>query len=306
MKKIVITGATSMIGMALVEALLTEKLHIYTVVRKTNERLESLSKEGKLTVILSAMEDYGHISEKIHDTVDMAVLMAWNGTRGENRNKADIQAANYRCNIAILPELVKMGCKKIVSAGSQAEYGPWNLKRKLSEQDIPNPNTEYGKQKLAFYEYASKFAMENGLRIIEPRFFSLYGPNDFEGTLIMSMLRNMQKNEPCKMTQCIQSWDYLYIDDAISALKKLVLGDYHSGIYNFGSGENHSLRYYVEIMYRETGSNSELLFGAVPYPATGMVNINPDVSKLFAIGWKPQISFEEGIRKILSQREFTE
>lgn len=295
-----------MIGMALTKALVSKGHHVYAVLRKTNVQLNELNLEGKISIIHSDMSEYSNISTKICDKIDVAILMAWNGTRGSDRDNVSMQMGNYHANISILPELVKLGCHKIISAGSQAEYGPWNLERKISEKDIPNPNTEYGKQKLAFYEFASEFSEKNEITMIEPRFFSLYGPDDFGGTLIMSMLDNMRENKPCLMTQCIQRWDYLYIDDAISALTKLILEDYPSGVYNFGSGESHNLKHYIEIMYQETGSKSELMYGAIPYPITGMVNVNPDVTKLIGIGWRPTISFEEGIRRILHKKNACE
>lgn len=57
---------------------------------------------------------------------------------------------------------------------------------------------------------------------MEPRFFSLYGPYDFEGTLVMSTLKKLMGNEPCDLTKCIQQWDFLYIDDAIEALRLFI------------------------------------------------------------------------------------
>ena len=49
--------------------------------------------------------------------------------------------------------------------------------------------------KLKFYEYAKSYCREHNCCLIEPRFFSLYGPGDFSGTLIMSTLNKMMKNE---------------------------------------------------------------------------------------------------------------
>ena len=36
-------------------------------------------------------------------------------------------------------------------------------------------------------------------------------------------------------------------------------------------------------------------------PETGMVSINPSVEKLKKTGWKPQVSFEDGIQRIIDQ-----
>ena len=48
-----------------------------------------------------------------------------------------------------------------------------------------------------------------------------------------------------------------------------------------------------------TKSNSKLNFGVIPHNDSGKYGINPDVTKLLATGWKPEVSFESGIRDIL-------
>jgi nucleoside-diphosphate-sugar epimerase len=107
-------------------------------------------------------------------------------------------------------------------------------------------------------------------------------------------------NLPCELTECRQLWDFLYVDDAIDALYRLICKDKACGVYNFGSGISKELREYVMTMYRLTGSRSELRFGAVPYPKTGIVHTNPDVGRLLReTSWSPTVSFEEGIERLI-------
>ena len=194
--------------------------------------------------------------------------------------------------------MISKGCTKFLTAGSQAEYGLWTKSEKLTEEEIPHPNTQYGVYKLKFYEYAKEYCRSRGCKLIEPRFFSLYGPKDYEGTLVISTLNKMLENKPCELTECIQLWDFLYIDDAIDGLVKLVEDDVPESIYNFGSGYSAPLKEFVEEMKEITNSDSELRYGVIPYPATGIVNVNPDVSKLINCGWIPKIEFQEGIKRI--------
>ena len=92
------------------------------------------------------MEDYGTLSERIKGKVDAAVLLAWNGIRGQARMDAAIQQQNETCYAQLLPELEKLGCHTIMTAGSQAEYGPWYSEQAQSEEAPTCPNTEYGKK----------------------------------------------------------------------------------------------------------------------------------------------------------------
>ena len=52
-----------------------------------------------------------------------------------------------------------------------------------------------------------------------------------------------------------------------------------------------------------TKSDSELRYGAINYPSTGIVNVNPDVRKLVGIGWRNRTSFRLGIMKIICNSE---
>ena len=301
--KILIVGATSMIGAALTERLLNNEHQVIAVMRPQSSKRQELEKLPIIKSVFCNMEDYGTLSERIDGKVDAAVLLAWSGIRGQARMDAAIQRQNEVYNTSLLPQLCKLGCQTIMTAGSQAEYGPWSSEQAQSEDSPTCPNTEYGKSKLRFYHTAHAFCQSQGISLIEPRIFSAYGPNDNENTLIMSLMRLMLKNEPCSMTSCVQMWDYVYIDDVVTGLVKLLTEDHPEGVYNFGSGDCRPLKEYVEEMYRITGSSSVLHYGAVPYPATGIVNIHPDISKLRSIGWTPAVTFAEGFQRIIKEKE---
>lgn len=298
--RFLITGATSMIGLALEKELLERGHEIVAVARRESDELKALARQGCVQTILCEMCDYKSLSSFVAEPVDVAVLLAWNGTRGQARNDVELHRQNTEYNLSLLPELFKLKCKKVITAGSQAEYGPHS--ERITENSECRPNTEYGKAKLAFYKKAEELCAEHGVICIEPRFFSLYGPNDYKDTLVSSTLRKMIAEEECQLTQGVQMWDYLYIDDACDALATLCeRKDIPCGVYNFGSGDVRTLKDYILEMNEITGGNGILSFGAIPYPSTGMVSLWPDVSKLKeAINWTPKVKFGEGIKSILN------
>lgn len=298
-KKVIITGATSFIGRHLVKALLDKNWTIYAVVRKeSREKLSGLS--HKIIIVELDMNEYRMLSVRVGKPCEAYISLAWNGTRGQERLDAVKQEQNYIYSMDGLYEAIKLGCKTVISAGSQAEYGLMSGNTKVSEEMVCHPNTEYGKWKLRYYEEAYQFCEKRGVKFKEPRFFSLYGEDDYENTLILSTLRHMLNHEPCGLTKCIQMWDFLYIDDAVDGLLKLIEGRGSAGAYNFGSGDIRILKDFVMEMYQITGSRSKLLFGAIPYPDTGMVSIKPDIAKMQReTGWSAKTTFEAGIRKIM-------
>ena len=94
------------------------------------------------------------------------------------------------------------------------------------------------------------------------------------------------------MTACTQLWNFMYIDDAGRALADLAeyagnLTD-HGCVYNLGGpmDETGPLRGFVETVYELCGRQGSMI---------------PDIRKMErVVGWKPQVYFEEGMKRILA------
>ncbi|AXL22085.1 NAD-dependent epimerase/dehydratase family protein [Megasphaera stantonii] len=299
MKKIAIIGATSFIGRNLIEPLVKDDWDVVAVVRTNSVKRGYLERFSNIKILECDMSEYDKLGNLL-GPVDCSIYLTWDGTRGQERSNYELQLKNYTQGMLAIQSIIENGCKKILTAGSQAEYGPWFQSRNLCEFDKENPNTEYGKFKLKFYKDIKSLCDNHKVKLIEPRFFSLYGPDDYEGTMIISILKKMLHNEPCDLTECKQIWDFLYITDAINGLMLLINKNIESGVYNFGFGEGYPLKYYIEKMYSITKSKSILNYGTIPYPITGMVNVNPCIDKLKSVGWTPKISFTEGINRIVN------
>lgn len=298
MKHILISGATSFIGLKLTDYLLSLGHYVTGVVRKHSDKVGILPKSDLLRVVELNLENYSKLGQAVDGPVDCYIHLTWNGTRGVTRDDAEQQKCNYQYSMAAVRSIIESGCGKIISAGSQAEYGI--CVDMVTEEHTCQPVTQYGKWKLRFYQEASALCLNAGIPMIEPRFFSLYGPGDFENTMIISILKKMLAGEPCDLTRGIQMWDFLHIVDAVAAVAALIEQDVPAGVYNFGSEDTRILRDFIVDMKRCTHSKSVLNFGAIPYPETGMVSIQPNSTKLREVtGWKPRISFEQGIYEIV-------
>ena len=291
--RICITGASSFIGLPLMKRAVSLGWEVIAVIRPGNKMKSSISALKNTKIIERNLENYNELGSLIGE-VDCAVLLAWNGTRGTTRDDEKLQKLNYLFNLQAVKSLVNNGCRRILTAGSQAEYGIAN--ELISETTECRPNTAYGKYKLKFYNEALIYCKEHKVSFKEPRFFSLYGSGDYENSLIMSSIRKMQNNQLCQYTEAMQNWDYLYIEDAIDALVELCVKDCSDGPYNFGSGDIRKLKSYIEEMKTILHSNSVVEYGVIPYGPAGAVSIQPDISKLKEeISWCPKTSFKDGI-----------
>lgn len=298
MIKYIITGATSFIGINFIKELIKEDNYIYAIIRPESEKKCLLPISDKIKIVELDMCKYNTIHTLIPEPCDIYCSFAWNGTRGSDRDNSKLQELNLIHSLEALTSVLKLKIKKVISAGSQAEYGLCT--NKTDENHIENPITEYGKSKLKFYKQACEICKKQNISFKEPRFFSLYGKGDFDGTMIISILKKMLKNESCDLTECTQIWDFMHIKDAVKALMLLCTKDCVDGVYNFGSGYARELKYFIDCMHELSQSKSILNFGEIPYPSTGIVNVYPDIQKLQTeLNFNPNISFDQGILEII-------
>lgn len=302
MKYAMVTGATSFIGVHLIQELQRNHYYVYAVVRPNSENLGRLKPSATLTILEKQIEDYESLSEMINHPVDMFYHLAWDGTRIPQRDNQEKQQANFECAVKAMEVANKLRCKVFVGPGSQAEYG--KCSEKIDESHPTVPNTEYGKAKLKTCETLGEMAKRNGMRFVWTRLFSVYGIYDYPKTLVMSALDKMMVNEPVLLTACQQFWDYVHVQDVVTAMYLLGINENCLGVYNIASGETKILRSFVEEMKSILHSRSELNFGAIPYGCEGVVSFEPIIQKLVNnTGWRPKVSFEQGIREILKSKQ---
>lgn len=289
---ILITGASCFIGKPLTEKLLEQGNKVYAVVRNPGK---ITTRDKNLHIIRCDMSGYSDLPELISEKVDIFYHLAWNGTRGADRFNEEMQQENTVSSLKAIQAAHKLGAHTFVGMGSQAEYG--DCSGMITEDHPTIPTTAYGKEKLRVCIEGRQLADRLGIKFLWPRLFSSYGVGDFEGTLVISSLKKMLKNEPVHLSACTQMWDFINVHDVVNALVQLPVAE--SGIYNFASGEHRVLREYVEEMKTIAGSSSELQYGA--NTSAAVVSFMPVCSKLKkATGWKPEVSFEAGINEIIN------
>ena len=284
--KVIITGASSFIGKALVRALHTQGHDITAVLRPTSDTAALPPIGERFHSLALSMADY----QMITGQYDAFIHLAWAGIRGPERMDAQLQASNVHYSLSTLDAAVRTGCKQYMFAGSQAEYSVPAASKGAA------PVTDYGSGKLAFLARASDFCASHGLRLTVPRLFSVYGENDYAGSLVISTLKRMLANEDCPLTACEQLWDFLYVSDAADAMVSLLFHSGAQGVYDIGYGALKPLKEYILEMAAVTRSQSRLLFGAIPAKHITAIPRRPDIEAIRrATGWQPKTPFREGI-----------
>lgn len=305
--RVAITGATSFLGRHLVRQFVEAGHRVFAIARHDCEAFHTDGVE----LVECGMEDYGHLHGKIR-CCDVLVNLAWGGTGHSGRDLTDVQERNVEYALDAIRSAHRMGCRLFVEAGSQAEYG---ICHGLTGEESPcAPFSEYGKAKLRIKEEGAALCAALGMGSLHLRIFSLFGEDDHPWTLVMSSLDRMLRGEDVPLSECLQSWNFMYVGDAAECIVRLCGSCLTEGpsskgttaheVYNIAAAESRPLRDYVERMRVLSDSRSRLLYGAVR-PGR-VVSLFPDVTRLAdRIGGIPCEPFDDVILRIIETKRQT-
>ncbi len=303
MKTAVITGATGAIGRALISVCIEAGYEVLAVVHRNSQRASGLNKIDHCQVLRLDLSEYDKAMEEMKkqnitpEGCELFFHLAWMAPFGKDREKLPLQLENVKASLAAVRFAKALGCSTFVGAGSQAEYG--RAGGKLSPDTPVFPETGYGVAKLCAGQMTKLACEQTGLKHMWTRILSVYGPHDGKQSLISVAINDMMKNKETSFSPCNQMWDYIYSVDAARALLFAARKGDHGCVYVIGSGEAHPLKEYIQEIAAVTGYKKEIGFGKRPYNDKQVMYLQADVTKLQELGFKPQVSFEEGIRSII-------
>lgn len=297
MNKAIITGATGMIGVALINLLLKEDYEIIAIVRPNSKKLINIPKNDKISIIECDLSNLKSLFGKFTGC-DLFFHFGWIGTTGNSRDNTYLQMKNIEYTLDAVHLAKNSGCHTFVGAGSQAEYGLTD--EKLSPSTPTNPITGYGIAKYSAGKLSKLLAAQLGLKYCWGRVLSVYGPGD-NNSMIMSCIKSIFNNEPFNTTNGDQLWDYLYCDDCADAFLKIAKKGIDGKVYTIGSGMVKPLKKYIQTIRDLINPNFKIGFGEIDYYPNQVMYLCADISELTKdTEFKPKTNFEKGIQNIIN------
>lgn len=297
--KAIVTGATGFLGTALCEELLQNGCDVAAVVRPGSARMERLQALRQHSVRLQIVECTLEQLLKLQQTVgeaDVFYHLAWNGSSGGERNDFAIQYSNIKYTGDAVRAAKACGCRRFVGAGSQAEYGVVQGTAK-EDETVPKPFMMYGAAKTAAYQMGRVLAEQEGIEFVWPRIYSVYGVGENPGTLVNYVIKTLQNGGTPELSACENRWNFMYITDCVRALVLLGTCAEAEGIYHIASEDTRVLREFVEEIRDITAPLGHLQFGAKKSDPQKTFWLEPDVSKLKALGFSCRVGWKEGIER---------
>ena len=176
----------------------------------------------------------------------------------------------------------------------------------------PQPETYWGNVNpigpRGVYDEAKRYAealtmayhRQQGVDTCIVRIFNTYGPRmrPHDGRAIPTFVRQALANEPLTVFgDGSQTRSFCYVDDLVRGLKALAQSGEHLPV-NIGNPTEHTLLELAQKIVEATASTSEIVFEALPVDDPKVRQ--PDITRARQLlGWEPQVSLEDGLRRIL-------
>ena len=292
MKRLILTGATGMIGSAIIREALKQDYDVTCLVRAGSARVANIPQDEHVHIVNCDVSGYKTL--ELDGSFDIFMHLAWNKTSVGGRDDVDCQLKNVEYTLDAVRLAKRCGCSVFIGAGSQAEYGVQSVP--LTPGLPVNPESGYGIAKYAAGKFAAMLCSQLSIRFNWMRILSVYGPNDGENTLISYCIRELKAGRSPELTKCGQIWDYLHCDDAARAFLAVAERGIDGKFYPLGSGKGRKLSEYVTALQRELAPAVQVKFGVKDYYPHQPMYLVADVSELEKdTGWKPEIDFECGL-----------
>ena len=330
MEKILITGATGFIGGFIVDEALNRNMEVWVAVRKSSSR-QWLTDE-RINFIELNLSSQSDLEKQLADMSFDYIVHAAGVTK--SLNVEDFYRINTEGTKNLVRALLalKMPIKKFVFVSSLSVYGPVREEQpytEILESDTPQPNTAYGKSKLAAEEFLRTTLLEthnaeSSIPYVILRPTGVYGPRERDYFLMAKSIKN---HTDFAVGYKPQDITFVYVTDVVQAIFLAIESDISGRSYFLSDGEVYRSSTFSDLIRKELGNpwwiritaplwvlRLVTFFGEHISHITGKISalnndkynimkqrnwrcdITPAIEEL---GYRPQVKLKEGVRRAI-------
>lgn len=293
MEYVIVTGANGFIGKTLVNALLEKGYHVVALDIRYDD---VLANDSRVTCVNVMNREVAALADEIpHQEYRCFFHLAWAGTSGPARADYEVQLNNVKLACDYIKMCSEIGCKRVVYASSINEMETYEY---LQSDDIePTGGYIYGTGKLAAHLMGETVAKLNGIEFIPVIITNIYGVGEKSARMIYTSINKLIHKEHCSFTSGYQTYDFIYITDAINSIISVAEKGKAFNRYYIGSGEPKPLREFLLEMRDIVDPEAELGLGDIPFKGVDISYDQFDLKKVERdTGYQNEVSFAEGIR----------
>ncbi len=309
-QRYLVTGGAGFIGSHVTDRLLGLG-HEVTVIDNfctgKRENLAAVLEEGgydaaRLRVVEGSITDPSAVAEAFEGVSGCVHLAALPSVVRSVEAPVESHESNVTGGIQIL-DAARRAKVRVVYAGSSSAYGDQDAQFK-HEELRESPLSPYAATKLAVELYARAFGQVYDASIVVTRFFNVFGPRQvpdspYSGVIAAFCFAILQGRSPRIDGDGEQSRDFTYVGDvARGVCDALLAKDLPSGCHtvNLACGGNHTINDLLRILNDCAGTSIRAEHG--PSRTGDVRHSQADIARIRElIGFEPQVSFEEGLRR---------
>lgn len=300
--KIFVAGHRGMVGSAIVRHL--EKLGYRNIITRRSSEVDLRNQQQVFSFFEQEKPDY----------VFMAAARV-GGIYANNTYRAEFLYDNLMIESNIIHASYLNKIKKLLFLGSSCIYprtAPQPLKESyLLTGVLEYTNEPYAIAKIAGIKLCENYRLQYGCNFISVMPTNLYGPNDNydlnKSHVLPALLRKIHTAK-LKNIPTVEVWgsgsplrEFLHVDDLAEACLFLMENYSESELVNIGTGTDISIKDLALLIMKIADYKGEIKFDSSKPDGTPRKLM--DVAKLTALGWKPKITLEEGIRMVYKDVE---
>jgi CDP-paratose synthetase len=290
--KVLLTGATGFLGTQLLADFLRRNYQVIITKRNSTDLSPLYKRFGKLDSWNIDGDGLASIF-LVHPDIDAIVHASVDYGRDDSRPTATFWA-NEAFPIRLLELAIQYDVGLFVNIdtffnANKVEYAYLSA---------------YTLSKRHFQEWGLLCATAARINFVNLRLFHLYGPGDGPHKFVPTMIKRCLAGEEIDMTDGEQKRDFIHIEDAISAIGKVLEAelDRRYGYCHFDVGTGTSLRIkdFMEMVQRICNSGAKLNFGTLPTSKGEILDSRADTKALRTLGWEARVGIEAGIQSVIN------
>ena len=300
MKNVIVTGANSFIGCALLEELSKYHIPVWAVVRNHDSNINNIKTIPGVKIVYCQMENIGNIVNLINDhTVDTCFHLAWEGSSGNKRADYSLQLRNVQYALDTIHAMKELGVKRFIGIGTLAEKDVMNFITEDGAQ--PSDVSTYGIAKIATHYMTKTQCTKAGIAYIWCCLSNTYGIGNTTNNFVNMACKKMLNGERAAFTAGEQPYDFIYITDVARALVAIGERGKANTDYFIGSSQPKRLKDYIVTIRDSIDPEIPLFLGDVPFLGIPLDwNALSSQKLIDDTGIQMQVPFEIGIKETIN------
>jgi UDP-glucose 4-epimerase len=306
-----VTGGAGFIGSNTVDELVRRGHSVVVLDDLSAGKEENLAEvRTKITFVKASISDIEAVRKAVHEADYVLHLAARTSVPRSVKDPIETNRINIDGTLNVLVAARDAKVKRIVFAASSSAYGETPTLPKVETMQ-PAPLSPYGVTKYVGELYAQTFGRCYGLENVSLRYFNIFGPRQdpsspYSGVLSKFCTAFLEGTQPVIFGDGEQTRDFTYVENAVQANILACEAPNVSGrIFNVGVGTRFSLNQTVQLLGKISGNHLQPKYEG---PREGDIrDSQADIRQAKTLlGYDPQVSFEEGLRRTFEWYQTTQ